>query len=192
MSKNTQYIHHNNAYIITGTMGTGKSTLLHELKKLDLKTVSEPARAILSEERLIQSEALPEQDANLFTRLLLSRSIHFFNTCTKDKKPVFFDRGLPDLVAYAKLFMLDPQLYLTAAKKMRYNKTVFFLPIWEEIYGQDDERKMTFHEAKTFNDALFEIYQQLEYTLITLPLASVSERADFILNKIKPHRAQTP
>jgi len=64
-----------NYFILTGAMGAGKSTILDKFKKLNIKCIDEPARQILAEQRLIQGNGLPETNSNLFTELLLSRSI---------------------------------------------------------------------------------------------------------------------
>jgi predicted ATPase len=47
--------------IITGAMGSGKSTILQLLKQDQFKVVPEPAREILAEQRSIQDEGVKEK-----------------------------------------------------------------------------------------------------------------------------------
>lgn len=175
----------NNAYIISGTMGSGKSTILSHLRQYFLKTVEEPARPILCEQRSIEAEGTPEQNPDLFTRLLLSRSMYCYKLHQHSTEPILFDRGLPDVAAYAKLFQLDTAIYDNAARLMRYNTSVFYLPSWPAIYTQDEERKMTLTDTITFDATLREVYQDLDYNLIDVPLVSPEERAHFIIEAIR-------
>lgn len=173
-----------NYFILTGAMGAGKSTILKELKKLGLFCVDEPARQILAEQNAIEGNGTPERDPKLFTKLLLSRSIYQFKQMENYQNPVIFDRGIPDSIGYAKLFKLDLNPSINAANQYQYNKHVFFLPAWEEIYKTDDERKMTFEQARQFGDNIKNIYQGLNYDIIEVLMESTLIRAKFIIDTI--------
>ncbi len=169
-----------NYFILTGAMGAGKSTILKELKKLDLICIDEPARQILAEQRSINGNGVPDQNPGLFTELLLSRSIYQFKQLTDQQNPVIFDRGIPDNICYAMFFDLDLNAYINAAEQYRYNKQVLFLPAWEAIYHNDDERKMTFDQAKQFGEDLRKLYENLGYYIIDVPMTTPVTRAEFI------------
>jgi predicted ATPase len=47
--------------ILTGAMGSGKSTVLSLLKQKGYRTIEEPARPILAEQRSIEDEGVPEK-----------------------------------------------------------------------------------------------------------------------------------
>lgn len=173
-----------NYFIITGAMGAGKSTILTELRKLGLICIDEPARQILAEQRSIGGDGVPDHDPKLFTELLLSRSIYQFKQMENRHGPVIYDRGIPDNIGYAKLFGLDLKISVNASHQYQYNKHVFFLPAWEEIYENDDERKMTFSQSKLFGDEVRKIYEDLGYNIIEIPMLPPSERAEFIVNTI--------
>lgn len=164
-------------------MGGGKSTILQALLERRVICVPEPARKILSEQRSIQGTGVPEIDPSLFTMLMLSRAIHDYSL--QDSAGVVFDRGVPDMVAYAGLFELDLRPYKAAAEKYRYNENVFYFPPWEEIYSTDEERKIDFEGAKNFGIQTKRIYQDLGYNVIEVPRIPITERADFILSRIK-------
>lgn len=171
--------------IITGTMGSGKSTVLSEFSKQGLFVIEEPARKILAEQRLFNGEGVPEENPSLFTHLLLSRSIHHYYEADKSNRDrVLFDRGIADNIAYAELFNLEITPFETAASKFKFSPNVFFLPAWEEIYTTDDERKMTYVQSRQFGDKLKQIYQRLGYNLIEVPKSSPLNRANFILDKL--------
>ncbi|KTD62165.1 AAA family ATPase [Legionella spiritensis] len=173
-----------NYFILTGAMGAGKSTILKELRKLGFLCIDEPARQILAEQRAIEGSGVPEHDPKLFADLLLSRSIYQFKQMENRQGPVIYDRGIPDNIGYAKLFDLDCHSQTKAAHQYQYNKQVLFLPAWEEIYENDDERKMTYSQAKLFGDDVRKIYEDLSYNIIEVPLLPPYERAEFIVNTI--------
>jgi len=172
----------NNFFILTGAMGAGKSTILKEIK--DIICINEPARQILSEQRLIDGNGVPEKDSSLFTELLLSRSIYEYKQLLKTQEFIIFDRGIPDNIGYAELFKLDTTHYINAAKEFRFNKLVFFLPAWEEIYENDEERKMSFEDANQFGDNIKITYQNLGYDVVDVPFDTPTLRTNFILQKI--------
>jgi len=173
-----------NYFILTGAMGAGKSTILKELRKLGLVCIDEPARQILAEQRAIGGDGVPEHDPKLFAELLLSRSIYQFKQMADRQGPVIYDRGIPDNISYAKLFNLDLKAYTKAADQYQYNKHVFFLPAWEEIYENDDERKMTFEQANQFGEDVKIRYKDLGYSVIVVPMSGPVARAEFIIQTI--------
>ncbi len=178
-----QILQHN-YFIITGAMGAGKSTLLEELRKRGLLCMDEPARQILAEQRAIEGEGIPEHNPKLFTELLLSRSIAQFKQMKDNKSAVVYDRGIADNLCYAKWFDLDLKPYTLAAHQYQYNKVVFFLPAWEAIYHNDDERKMTFEQARDFGENLQRTYSDLGYHIITVPMTDSETRAEFIIQRL--------
>ncbi len=173
-----------NLFILTGSPGSGKSTLLDAMVKKGIACVAEFARAIIAQQRAINGDGLYDKNPQLFKELMLSRAIHDFVEADT-QTPYLFDRGIPDLLAYSDCFKLARGAEVKAAELYQYNKTVFFTPSWEEIYSNDEDRKITFHEAKNFGNNIKSIYQALGYELIELPYASVDERVDFITDLIR-------
>ncbi len=102
----------------------------------------------------------------------------------KDELPVFFDRGVPDIIGYLHLSGLTiPQHILRAAEHYRYNRKVFILPPWQEIYVQDAERKQNFDVAVSTYQAMVRTYTDLSYELIEVPTGTIESRTRFILNQ---------
>lgn len=169
--------------IFTGAMGGGKSTILRALPAFQSHYVAEPAREILLEQRALGAPGVPENNPDLFTRLMLSRSIHDFKMGAP-RDQLVFDRAIPDMIAYANLFGLDPLEYQKAAMQYRYNDSVFYFPPWKEIYSQDEERKIGFEGARDFGIRTKEVYEELGYRLIEVPLVPIGDRVRFILEKL--------
>lgn len=175
----------NNFFVITGTPGVGKTSVIKELKKQGVHCEDEPARLIITDQRSMGGEGIPDKNPKLFTELLLKKSISNFIKNAPSYNIVFFDRGIVDCIGYAHLFGLDTSSIFDLSAQYRYNLNVFVLSPWDEIFEKDDERKMTFDESLSFHQMLLEPYRKLGYNLIEVPRGSIIERSQFILNHIK-------
>ena len=175
---------HDNYFVITGAMGSGKSTVLNALNLLGIKTIQEPARQILAEQRSIEGEGVYDKNKQLFCDLMLSRSLFQYRSLQPHPSIIIFDRGIPDNIAYADLFGLNAVAAQNAAQNYRYNKHLFFFPGWKDIYQTDDERTMTYSQANAFGESVKHIYQTLGYEIITIPLVSPQKRAQFLIGSV--------
>ncbi len=172
-------------FVFTGAMGAGKSTVFARMKPVGFACVDDPARQVLREQRSIRGQGVPESDAGLFNQLLLSRAMYAFESNPKAEGITLFDRGIPDLIAYADLFKVDRAVYERAASRFVYNRCVFFFSGWKEIYTTDDERKMDFESARQFGEDVRRVYAGLGYLVVEVPRASVSDRVEFVCGKIQ-------
>lgn len=173
-------------YVITGGPGTGKTSLIQELTKVGYPIVNEVAREIIKEQIRQGGEALPWKDTVLYTKIMLEHSVSSYMYHSRAEGTLFFDRGIPDTLAYARLIELQDVTNIeSAVRKYRYDNPVFILPPWEEIYCTDGERKQSFKEAIDTYFVMKHVYQEAGYTLIEVPKIPVTERRDFILDNIK-------
>ena len=96
-------IYKHNFFIITGGPGAGKTTLLETLAKQGFPYVPEVAREIIREQVSQNGDALPWANIPAYIHLMLSRSVESFEQHQKQESVLFFDRGIPDTLAYAHL-----------------------------------------------------------------------------------------
>ena len=173
-------------FILTGGPGSGKSTLIAALAARGIRTMPESGRAIIQDQVAISGNALPWGDRGAFAELMLSWEMRSYREALMGDGPVVFDRGVPDVLGYLRLCGLAVPAHIErAAQVFRYHRRVFIAPPWAEIFGKDAERKQSFEEAQATYAALADTYMRLKYELIALPLASVEERADFVLGEIR-------
>jgi predicted ATPase len=172
--------------VITGGPGSGKTTLLLELEKRGFRCAPEVARQIIQEQVRDGGSALPWADRELYTRLMLERSIQSYREHSAALRTTFCDRGVPDSLTYARLINLADERFLRGAcDQYRYARRVFIAPPWQEIYATDTERKQDFAEAEGTFELLSQVYEECGYEPVELPKSSAAERADFILNQLR-------
>ena len=170
--------------VITGAPGTGKTSIITQLRKSGYSCSEEISREIITEQIESSGKVLPWLNLEAFSkRVFLLRKSQYINT-PKDFLH-FFDRGLLDVIAYMKMDALPiSKHYKEDCEKYRYNTTVFYTPIWEEIYINDSERKESLESAITIEKSILETYSFFRYNLIEIPKLTTGERVDFILSKI--------
>ncbi len=174
-----------NFIVISGGPGSGKSTLIDALERQGFARSIEAGRAIIRHQVQIGGNALPWMDRALFAELMLCWEMRSYDLAQQTTGPVFFDRGVPDVIGYLTLCGLPvPGSMEEATRVFRYNKTVFLAPPWREIFAQDSERKQDFAEAVRTFEAMEKTYLRFGYEIALLPKASVEERVNFIWQKM--------
>lgn len=172
-------------YIITGGPGSGKTTVIEALRARGFHCSVEAGRGIIQDQVAIDGRALPWRDPLLFAELMLSWEMRSYRLAGLTHGPVFFDRGVPDVLGYLRLMNIPaPEHMQKAATEFCYNRTVFVAPPWREVFHQDVERKQDFDEAQRTYDALASTYTSLGCQLVELPCTGVKERCQFILDRL--------
>lgn len=171
--------------VITGGPGTGKSTLINELIRRGFNCLEEISRQVTLDAKKQGIDQLFLTKPLLFSELLLKgRQKQFIDADIYKDKTVFFDRGIPDVLAYMD-FIGDsyPQKFTEVCKNSAYD-LVFILKPWEAIYTIDNERYENFAQALEIHDHLINTYQSYNYNLIDVPFDTVENRTDFILKTL--------
>lgn len=146
----------------------------------------EAARAIIRVQRTIGGTALPWVDWKLFGELLLSWHLRSYDEGAQTGAPVFFDRGLPDMIAYYSMRRFPaPRHVVRATESCRYHRRVFLAEPWDAVYRQDTERTETYAEAVTTHQHIADAYERSGYELVTIPQAPVEERVAFLLEAVE-------
>jgi len=172
--------------VITGGPGTGKTSIIDELVRRDYSCIEEISRQITLDARAQGIEQLFLTKPLLFSELLLKgRKTQFNKAANLSKDLIFFDRGIPDILAYMD-YSGDkyPQLFNDSCKNNTYDK-VFILAPWQEIYISDNERYEDFNQAIEIHHQLVNTYKKYGYELVDVPFNSVKKRADHILNIVE-------
>lgn len=170
--------------ILTGGPGGGKTTLIEALQRQGYPCVGEVGRAVIQEQVESGGDALPWADKEKFKQKMFEAQLKAYQT-SHDEKVVFFDRGLLDTLAYAKLEGLEiTDEMVRLGQETRFHSMVFITPPWKEIYQNDEERKQDFEEAIRTYEHMVAIYQEYDYTVVDFPKDTVEKRISFMLEKL--------
>ena len=172
--------------IITGGPGTGKTSLIEELRKNDFKCFDEISREITLKYREKGIEQLFLSDPNLFSQELLNGRIQQFNNSINlQANCVFFDRGIPDIIAYLNFKKADlSKKILKSIDKYRYDM-IFLLEPWEDIYSSDIIRYESFNQVITIDSYIKKTYKEFGYNPIIVPKDNIKNRVNFVINTLK-------
>ena len=172
-------------YIISGGPGSGKTTLINELKQSGYTCSPEVSRRVIMEEVAEASDCLPWKDIVCFSDKVLEGMQDALDLSSSSPL-TFFDRGIPDIIAYLRIAGLPVHdKFMEAMKKNPYQAQVFILPPWNAIYINDPERWQSFAEATTIYHAIQESYASFGFELIGVPEGSVADRMAFVLSNRK-------
>jgi predicted ATPase len=184
-------IHRSNFFIVTGGPGAGKTSLIEALAMLGYPTVEEAGRRIIREQKSMGGTATHDGDRLAYRELMFRDALDTFERMSGESGPVFFDRGLPDLIGYSHLIGASlPDALREAVAHNRYNPLVFLAPPWRAVYGHDEERKQDFAEAVATCEAMRSAYEEAGYALAELPLVPVEERVRFVLKHVQAGSAE--
>lgn len=167
--------------VLSGCSGGGKSTLLDELARRGFQTTDEPGRRIVREELRTGGQALPWTNAAEFARRCVDLAGADLNDAHGDAW-VFFDRGLVD--AATALRHHTGTAGCTVDDLKRYHHRVFLVPPWPELYGVDEERRLSFDDAAAEYDRLLTAYTALGYQIVVLPRTTVDQRIARVLDEL--------
>ena len=169
--------------VISGCSGGGKSTLLAELARRGHRVVDEPGRRIVADEMDQGGSALPWVDPAAFARRAVDLARADREAVRGMSGWTFFDRGLIDAAVALEHLTGEPVAQTLGPD--RYGSRVFLTPPWPAIYIRDAERRHGLGEAVAEYERLIEAYPKLGYEVILLPQASVSRRADLVLEVLE-------
>ncbi|MCK5815652.1 MAG: ATP-binding protein [Flavobacteriaceae bacterium] len=171
--------------VISGGPGSGKTTVINQLRELNYNCINEVSRQIILDAQKKGTEQLFLKDPLLFSKMLLiERERQYIEASETKHNLVFFDRGIPDIIAYMEFKQTKiSELYDKSCIQNRYS-TVFLMPPWEEIYLSDNERYESYEESMTIYKFIKKTYIKYNYQFIEVPFGTVKMRTQFILNSL--------
>ena len=174
-----------NYFIISGGPGSGKTSIIEKLASRGFTTVAETGRAIIREQLETGGDATHEGDAAAYGAEMLKRGIADYKRMRGSDDPVFFDRGIAELVGFFRLKGLPvPPDVASATHEFRSNRLVFLTPPWEAIYRQDAERRQEWAEAVRTFELIRDAYREAGYETVEVPEETVARRVRFILDEV--------
>ncbi|MDV7138971.1 ATP-binding protein [Maribacter sp. TH_r10] len=178
--------------VITGGPSTGKTSVIEQLEKDGFHCLHEVIRDMTLEEKtqgqemkMVSNPIVSVPDPKSFNLNILNARINQYHSALKSTREiVFFDRGIPDVLAYMDCFEQTYESdFSEPCRTLRYDH-IFLMPPWKEIHVTDNERFESFEESLKIHDCLAKSYGNFSYDVTHVPKGSVKERVRFILDQI--------
>jgi predicted ATPase len=170
-----------NWHVITGAPCSGKTTLIQALEASGHRVVHEAARAYMEEQMALGiGLELMKSDILAFEREILHRKI-LVESNLPGGELIFFDRAVPDSIAYYRLCGLNSTEAETAGRLVRYGRILFLDCLELET---DDVRKEDQVAIVKLERLLEDCYRQLGYPIVRIPVMSVEDRQRLIISMV--------
>lgn len=165
-------------YVLTGGPCAGKTTTIDELSRRGHPVLAEPARLII-DEQLAAGKTIGEIVGDPDWLPSVTRRARAMHEAVPRDTVYFFDRGVPDSLAYYALAGRPvEEFFREALREIRYRK-VFLLDLVD--FENDSGRSETPEQAMLLHGAIREAYRDQGYEIVDVPVLSVEVRAEYIL-----------
>ncbi len=170
-------------YVFAGAAHSGKTTMLNEMAKLGFQTVPEAARQIIEEQLAKGGTLLPWINRREFDLLYLERMLEAESRIKEGI--VFFDRALPDSLAYHRVYNDCPEC-IEHVKNSHY-ESIFLLEMISG-YVLDDVRQFDVKHEQMMHKAIEEAYSETGNRIIKVPAMSIEKRVELVLANIEVNK----
>lgn len=172
----------NNWYAISGVASSGKTTIINLLEQKGYKVLHESATEfVLNQIKKGFSIEDLRKNESVFQETIFQLKI-FYESLLDPNETVFIDRGLPDSIAFWKLYNLPMKSDIeNAIKNSSYKKVFLFerLPLVKEEFRPEPEEEISIMDK--YNK---EAYENLGHNIVNVPVMSVENRLKFVLENI--------
>lgn len=179
--------------VITGGPSTGKTAVVEVLQQKGHHCFEEVIRAMTLAKKAEESDVVFESnpivsvaDPEAFNQMILDARVdQYKSTIESSHELVFFDRGIPDVLAYMDCFQQEyDESFENACIANKYD-LIFLMPPWKEIHVVDNERFESYEESLRINECLANSYTSFGYDVQIVPKDTILNRVEFILDRIK-------
>lgn len=176
------YRYQTNWHVVTGTISSGKSTLIGQLACRGYKTVAETARRYIERE-LVKGRTIHEihSDRAAIQRGIIDLQLEV-ERALETSELTFLDRGVPDMLAWYRVRGMEPNTILEECFHYRYASVFMLDPL---PFRPDDQRIEDFKATASFLDQWHrQDYDSLGYEVERIPVSDPEERLELILEKL--------
>ncbi len=174
-------------YIVTGTPGSGKTSLIRALEVKGYFVIEEAATDIIA---LEQAQGLQEpwMHPSFINNIVKLQKQRQMQVSTLSSECQFFDRSpvctlaLCEYLKYKPSPILLDELARIENEKI-YQKQIFFIENLGFI-TPTEARRISFEETLIFEEIHERAYRSMGYECIKIPIKTISERVDLILSII--------
>ena len=170
-----------NWYVVTGAPCSGKTAVISELEKRHHHVVHEVARQYIDTQlkkghrlEIIKSDPLAFERGILYEKVAIEKHLPIEDI-------IFFDRAIPDSIAYFEIEGLDATEPVKYCREHRYRRVFLFDRLGFE---KDTVRSENSRIAARLDLLIEESYRCLGYEPIRVSVMSVIKRMQFVLQHL--------
>lgn len=174
-------------YILTGTPGCGKTSIINALKNKNYSTINEAATDIIAHEQKMGNKRPWEQPSFIdkITHLQKKRQIETIDAFASLQ---FYDRSPICTYALALYLNIEPsEILLNEIERIQndkiYENNVFFIKNLG-FCTPTEARKISFEDSLVFEKIHAETYAKFGYTCIQIPALPLLNRVNIILDLV--------
>lgn len=181
---------HVKRFILTGTPGSGKTSVIKELEKLGHAVIHEAATDVISQEQA-KGMKKPWEEPNFVDQITHMQKERQMNSTGNiqfyDRSP-FCTYALGKYLSYWKSLEFKPSPVLLdeidrCIKNGIYQNNVFFFENLGFI-EHTDSRKISYEDALIFEQIHLDVYKEFGFDIMMVPKGlTVQERCEFILER---------
>jgi predicted ATPase len=170
--------------ILTGTPGSGKTSIIHALELKGHSVIHEAATAVIAKEQSL-GHLEPWKNADFIEKIIVFQKHQQLEADKTNSTVQFFDRSPICTYALALYLNFTPsKVLLDEIDRIQnnhiYEKQVFFIENLGFIKNTE-ARKISFEESLIFEKIHLEAYQKFGYKCIMVPIAPIEKRVEIIL-----------
>ena len=171
-----------NWYVITGGPSSGKSTVIRALKDMGYKTTIEFARHYIDLQRMNgRTTEEIRMNQRQFQHKVLNLQVELERRLDPTEQ-IFFDRALPDEVAYYQYFKIEPDEKLVECLKTASYKKIFIMDL---LPLDSDYARTEDHQAQlVLHNLIIDVYKKRGEPIVFVPVLPVKERVQFVLDHL--------
>jgi len=173
---------------IDGGPGTGKTSIIKELQKLNYHVVPEVARIFLNMNKYKKNNPLTLSEFKNLQKDIWNQSVKDFYAVDnlKNSKVIFFDRGMISGLSYlARRKVPVSKEVIKQAKTDKYDYIFIVHPLPIDFYARDKVRHESYKVSLDIQKQIIKSYKKFSYKPIIVPFDTVKQRTNFILKRIK-------
>jgi predicted ATPase len=160
--------------IITGASGSGKTTIIEELKKEGYAIIPEAARRVVEEKRI--------ETGNERQKLIFQKQIELErDNCAS--RITFLDRSIIDCIVYSIFYCGESPHHNKAIKNANYHNRVFLLKL--PLFTKYPDREESYEESLQIQELLKTKYEKMGFQVIKIPFTTARKRIKMILRGLR-------
>jgi predicted ATPase len=170
-----------NWHVITGTVSSGKSTLIDQLADRGFQTVPETGRQYVEKE-MAKGRTINEIRENMAAISIAIKDMQLeIEHGLRANDVLFLDRAVPGSLAWYRAFGLNPNEILLECFHHRYASVFILDPLpFQENGARDGDADKIGH----LDEWLARDYSALGYSVVRVPVLSLQERLAFVLERL--------